>query len=104
VLSSDAKAELAALPNQKAGERVFANRAGQPYTWRKLWCRVTEHAGFTGYNFHLLRHSCGSTLASEGVGQAAIMEAMGHKTLHASRRYLHLNVAARKEIVHRVFG
>lgn len=104
VLSSAAKAELASLPGQRAGELVFGNKSGQPYHWRKLWIRITEHAGFEGYNFHLLRHSCGSALASAGVGQAAIMEAMGHRTLHASRRYLHLNVAARAEIVNRVFG
>lgn len=104
VLSAAARAELAALPGQKAGERVFANRSGQAFTWRRLWERITREAGFEGYNFHLLRHSCGSALASAGVGQGAIMEAMGHRTLAASRRYMHLNVAARAEIVHRVFA
>jgi integrase len=104
VLSAAAKAELAALPGRRAGELVFGNRAGQPFHWRKLWQRITTEAGFAGWNFHLLRHSCGSALASAGVGQAAIMEAMNHRTLHASRRYLHLNVSARAEIVHRVFA
>lgn len=104
VLSPAAKTELAALHGQKAGELVFCNRAGRPFHWRKLWQRITEEAGFTGWNFHLLRHSCGSALASAGVGQAAIMEALNHRTLHASRRYMHLNVAARAEIVNRVFA
>lgn len=104
VLSAAAKAELAALPGRKPGELVFGNRAGQPFHWRTLWQRVTAEAGFAGWNFHTLRHSCGSALASAGVGQAAIMEAMNHRTLHASRRYLHLNVQARAEIVHRVFS
>jgi len=104
VLSSAAREELARLPGQKAGELVFANKSGTPYHWRKLWARITQETGFDGYNFHLLRHSCGSALAAAGVGQAAIMEAMGHRTLHASRRYMHLNVAARAEIVNRVFG
>ena len=104
VLSSAAKAELRSLPGHKPGELVFANKSGQPYHWRKLWLRITREAEFDGYNFHLLRHSCGSALASAGIGQAAIMEAMGHRTLHASRRYMHLNVAARTEIVNRVFG
>ena len=104
MLSAAAKAELAALPGRKPGELVFGNRAGQPFHWRKLWQRVTAEAGFAGWNFHTLRHSCGSALASAGVGQAAIMEALNHRTLHASRRYLHLNVQARAEIVHRVFS
>lgn len=104
VLSAAAKAELAALPARKPGELVFANKSGQPYHWRKLWLNITKEAGFEGYNFHLLRHSCGSALASAGVGQAAIMEALNHRTLHASRRYMHLNVSARSEIVNRVFS
>lgn len=104
VLSSAARAELASLPGRKPGELVFANKSGHAFHWRKLWTRITHEAGFDGYNFHLLRHSCGSALASAGIGQAAIMEAMGHRTLHASRRYMHLNVAARTEIVNRVFG
>lgn len=104
VLSAAAKAELASLPGRKSGELVFANKAGQPFHWRKLWLTITKEAGFEGYNFHLLRHSCGSALASAGVGQAAIMEALNHRTLHASRRYMHLNTAARAEIVNRVFA
>lgn len=104
VLSAAAKAELAALPGRKSGELVFCNKAGQPFHWRKLWLTVTKEAGFNDYNFHLLRHSCGSALASAGVGQAAIMEALNHRTLHASRRYMHLNTQARAEIVHRVFA
>lgn len=104
VLSSAARSELARLPSQKPGELVFCNRAGQPFHWRGLWLRVIDQAGFEGVTFHTLRHSCGSALASAGVGQAAIMEALNHRTLHASRRYLHLNVSARAEIVRRVFG
>ena len=32
------------------------------------------------------------------------MEALNHRTLHASRRYMHLNTQARAEIVNRVFS
>ena len=104
VLSANARAELALLTGRKPGELVFGNKSGQPFHWRRMWLAVTAQAGFDGYNFHLLRHSCGSALAAAGVGQAAIMEALNHRTLHASRRYLHLNVSARSEIVNRVFA
>jgi integrase len=104
VLSASARAELALLTGRKPGELVFGNKSGQPFHWRKLWLGVTARAGFDGYNFHLLRHSCGSALASAGAGQSQIMETMGHKTLHASRRYMHLNTSARAEIVNRVFA
>lgn len=104
VLSAAAKAELASLPGRKPGELVFGNKSGQPFHWRKLWLKVINEAGFKEVTFHTLRHSCGSALASAGVGQAAIMETLNHRTLHASRRYMHLNTSARADIVNRVFG
>jgi integrase len=104
VLSAAAKAELTSLPGRKPGELVFANKSGQPFHWRKLWLNIIDEGGFKDVTFHTLRHSCGSALASAGVGQAAIMETLNHRTLHASRRYMHLNTSARADIVNRVFG
>lgn len=101
-LSTAAKLELSKLPN-KSG-LVFANKKGEAFHWRKLWERVTAEAGFEGYNFHLLRHSCGSAMAKAGVSQANIMNIMGHRSLAASRRYMHLNVAGKQDVVSRVFG
>jgi integrase len=101
-LSSAAKEELEKLP-AKVG-LVFPNRKGQAFHWRKIWDQVTAEAGFAGYHFHLLRHSCGSAMAKAGVSQANIMSIMGHRSLAASRRYMHLNVAGKQDVVSRVFG
>lgn len=101
-LSSTAKAELEKLPGKQG--LVFAGKTGKAYHWRKLWDRITAEAGFAGYNFHLLRHSCGSAMAKAGVSQANIMSIMGHRSLQASRRYMHLNVAGKQDVVARVFG
>ena len=68
VLSAAAKAELSSLKGQNSGELVFGKRAGQPFHYRKLWEKVPKEAGFNGYDFHLLRHSCGSALASAVLG------------------------------------
>ncbi len=101
-LSSNAKSELEKLPG-KVG-LVFSNKNGDGYHWRKIWDRITREAGYPGYHFHLLRHSCGSALAKAGVSQANIMSIMGHRSLAASRRYMHLNVAGKQDVVSRVFG
>lgn len=101
-LSSNAKCELEKLPG-KTG-LVFANKEGLAFHWRKIWDKVTTEAGFPQHHFHLLRHSCGSAMAKAGVSQANIMSIMGHRSLAASRRYMHLNVAGKQDVVARVFG
>jgi integrase len=93
---------LRGLPDREG--LVFKNRIGQAYYWRKLWDKITVEAGFEGYNFHLLRHSCGSAMAKAGVSQANIMNIMGHRTLHASKRYMHLNTSGKAEVIAKVFG
>lgn len=101
-LSTNARLELEKLPG-KSG-LVFCNKQGKPYHWRKLWEKVTEQSGFAGYNFHLIRHSCGSAMAKAGVSQANIMAIMGHRSLAASKRYMHLNVAGKQDVIAKVFG
>ena len=96
--------ELVKLPNQHPDAWVFGNKAGtKPFDARRLWLRVTKAANLAGRGIHQLRHGCGSALAMAGINQAQIMAVMGHKTLVASARYIHSNVADRKAVVARVF-
>jgi len=103
-ISSLAVAELRKLPNRNPKALVFGNKWGAPFHWRKLWAKLTQEAGLDGHNFHLLRHGAASTLAASGASQAQIMAHLGHSTLAASRRYLHLNVADKQALAARVFG
>lgn len=97
--------ELARLPNRHPDAWVFANNAGtKPFDPRRLWTRITSIAGLEGRGIHQLRHGCGAALAMAGVNQAQIMSVMGHKTLVASARYIHSNVADRRAVVARVFS
>jgi hypothetical protein len=43
-------------------------------------------------------------MAKAGVSQANIMNIMGHRTLHASKRYMHLNTSGKAEVIAKVFG
>lgn len=102
-LSRQAVEELLKLPNKHADAFVFEGRGGKPFNFRSLWVKVTREAGLGGRNFHQLRHGCGFMLASNGVNQATVMQIMGHKTLTASARYMHSNVADRRKVIDRVF-
>lgn len=104
-LSERAAAELEALPGRPHPDAfVFEGRGGRPFHIRRLWSAVCREAGLPGRNFHQLRHSCGHALATAGVGQAQIMAVMGHRTLTASARYMHSNVADKRDVVDRVFS
>ena len=83
---------------------MFGNRYDRPFHFKHLWKRACELAGLPGRNFHQLRHGCGSALALRGVNQAQIMTVMGHRTLSASRRYMHLNTDDQRAVVDKVFG
>lgn len=103
-LSSAAIAELRRLPKVGADELVFGNRSGKPFTYAPLWKRITTEARLAGRVFHELRHGHGYRLAQAGVSQQMIMQSMGHRTLSASARYAHANVADKQAVIARVFG
>lgn len=86
-------------------ELVFRGRRGnRAHNFRKLWALVCVEAGLPGRNFHQVRHGTGSYLAAKNVNQAGIMAVMGHRTLAASRRYMHHNTDDKRAITARVFG
>ena len=101
-ISTAAVAELKRLP--RTHTRVFCNRHGGAYQYRKLWERITALAGMKGKVFHMLRHGCASTLAAAGASQAQLMAHMGHASLASSRRYLHADIVHKRELAQRVFG
>ena len=87
-------------------ELIFRGRAhgDRAHNFRKLWSKVCAEAGLPGRNFHQVRHGTGSYLAMRNVNQAGIMAVMGHRTLVASRRYMHHNTADKRAITDKVFG
>jgi len=50
---------------------------------------AAKRAGLSGVAFHLLRHTCASWLAEQGVACFAIRDILGHSTVKMSGRYLH---------------
>jgi integrase len=54
--------------------------------------------------FHSLRHTHASWLAQQGAPLLAIADSMGHKSLSMTKRYSHLCVDSRKEMICKTFA
>ena len=96
--------ELEPLSSKDPDALVFGNRRGAPFDWGARWEATCNLAGLPKRNFHQLRHGCGTRLAQRGTTQPQIMAVMGHKTLAASVRYMHLNTDDQRAVVDKVFG
>jgi len=57
---------------------------------KKGWARVLELSGLTDLRMHDIRHVFGSRLASTGANQFVIRDAMGHKDISSSSRYVQM--------------
>jgi integrase len=70
--------------------RLYArNNAGTKSIFRSNWNRVRIAAGMPGFNWHGFRHNFGSQLAMLGYDQRGIMDAMAHRSVNTSMRYMH---------------
>ena len=98
--------ELRKVPGTRAlGAFIFCHlKPSTAFDFDRLWDRAFEHAGMPRRNFHQLRHGLGSVLAMSGQSQAAIMKVMGHKSLLASARYMHLSTSDKRLALERAFG
>ncbi len=75
-------------------EAVPRSAVARPFPVRGLLYRTAclNRAGIANFRFHDVRHTCASYLAQDNANQTTIMHALGHKTLAAAARYMHLSV------------
>ena len=77
----------------------------KPYSgFRIHWDKALQEADIDDFRFHDLRHTCASYLAQKNISQSIIMKVLGHKTLAASQRYVHLSVDEQEAALLEVFG
>jgi integrase len=69
-----------------------------------VWKRALKEAGVRGFRFHDLRHSCASYLAQSGATLLEIGEVLGHRQLSVTKRYSHLTIKNKADLVNRVLG
>ncbi len=106
VLQPDVAKELKSLKGASApDELIFGGRNPyKPMNFEKAYRNALTNAGIDGACFHTLRHTHASWLARQGAPLLAIAESLGHKSLEMTKRYAHLCVDSRAEMLSRVFA
>ena len=72
---------------------MFVNERGAPVTevgFRKTLARIAERVpALAGLNVHphMLRHSCGFTLANKGMDTRSLQHYLGHRRIENTERY-----------------
>lgn len=92
-LGDDVRAELAKHRHLR-GELVFCDDEGNKLTPGECkWplYRACAQAGIRRVGWHVLRHTFGSLLASQGVSMRQIQQLMGHSSIKTTERYAHLS-------------
>ncbi len=76
----------------------------KPFDFKAPFARALKQAEIKDFRWHDLRHSAASYLAQQGVDLLHIASILGHKTLHMSMRYSHLNVESLREDMEKMTG
>lgn len=102
-LPSAAQAIFARQPAYEADAYVFPPTKGEGVlALSKLWRAVRKEAELpANLGLHGLRHSYGSHLAMDGASGPELMEALGHRQIGTTQRYLHFQQNARKALAER---
>ena len=92
--------------DSKDSSLIFASRikCDVPYCFTKPWKRALEDAEIKDFRFHDLRHSCASYLAQSGASLLEIADVLGHKQISVTKRYAHLCIEHKSNLINRVMG
>lgn len=100
-LNSQVKAALMALPRSLSGF-VFTGRKGRPLSYtsvRMAWTKAARAAGLNISPYQGTRHSFATQKLMAGYSERMVMEATGHKTVSAFRRYGKLVTEAMRDMI-----
>lgn len=96
-LSGPAVAVLAGLP--KASDYVFAVAPGaEPVSVKWTWTVVCREAGLANFRLHDLRHTCATWARAQGAGPWDVMDLLGHRSPHMTKRYSHSTPEGLREV------
>lgn len=106
ILQEDVAKELKRLRGTSAAtDLVFCGRdPDKPMNFEKAYKNALEAAGIKGACFHTLRHTHASWLAKQGASLLAIADSLGHRSLAMTKRYAHLCIDSRAEMLKRAFS
>jgi integrase len=99
-------AEIQRHGTKGPADRLFHAKFNReaPMRFDTTWRTALRQAGITDFRFHDLRHSCASYLAQSGASLLEIADVLGHQSLDVTKRYAHLTVDSKRQLVQRVLG
>jgi integrase len=85
---------------------IFASKQiqTQPFSFESRWHQALQKAKVKNFHFHDLRHSCASYLVQNHATLVEVGDVLGHRDLRTTRRYAHLAVEHKMNLVNRVLG
>ena len=91
---------------QEESRLVFNSeiKPDKPYNFFKLWKKALEQAEIQNFRFHDLRHTTASYLAQNGASLLEIAEVLGHKQIQVTKRYAHLCINHKQELINKVMS
>ena len=94
------------LFNQNDSSLIFASKImpSKPYVFYKPWKRAVIEAKLVDFRFHDLRHTTASYLAQNGATLLEIADVLGHKQIEVTKRYAHLCIEHKSNLINRVMG
>ena len=107
VLLPDVAQELKRLKGtSQPDDFIFCGRyPSKQAQFTKAWKNAVANAGLgADVCFHSLRHTHASWLAKSGAPLLAIADSLGHKSLAMTKRYSHLCIDSRAEMISKVFA
>ena len=79
-------------------------KPNKAYDFFKQWNRVRKEAELVDFRFHDLRHTTASYLAQNGATLLEIADVLGHKQIEVTKRYAHLAIEHKSNLINRVMG
>ncbi|OWF65687.1 hypothetical protein B6A14_07860 [Polynucleobacter hirudinilacicola] len=91
---------------QPLNQHIFASTRmpDRPYNHEDRWKQALKKAKVKEFRFHDLRHSCASFLAQSGATLLEIADVLGQRNLTTTKRYSHLAIKHKSDLVNRVMG
>ncbi|MCU7836226.1 MAG: site-specific integrase [gamma proteobacterium symbiont of Taylorina sp.] len=83
---------------------IIKKPTGKPFEFRKQWFAVLKEVGITNFRFHDLRYTAASNLAKNGATLLEIAEVLGHSNTTVTKRYAHLCIDHKRDLINRVMG
>ncbi len=79
-------------------------KSDKAFCFNKQWKKALVLAEVDNFRFHDLRHTTASYLAMSGASLLEIADVLGHKQISITKRYAHLCIDHKSQLINKVMG